>query len=72
MDADTREPLTAGKVIVNGNYSAMFSLNDDGSRDPQSVNRQVRAGAIVYGIGTVLRTVELDETDVTIELTIKP
>jgi hypothetical protein len=73
VDADTREPLTAGKVIVNGNYAAMFSLNDDGSFEiPNLLTGRYELEAIVYGIGTVMRTVELDETDVTIELTLKP
>jgi hypothetical protein len=73
LDAETHEPLNAGKVIVNSNYSAVFSLNDDGTFEiPNLLTGSYQLEAIVYGIGTVLRTVELDEKDASIELTVKP
>jgi len=72
-DADTREPFSAGKVIVNGNYAAMFSLNEDGMFTiPSLLAGSYELEAVIYGIGTVRRKVELVETNVSIELTIQP
>ncbi|HLQ77507.1 MAG TPA: hypothetical protein VK210_09135, partial [Terriglobia bacterium] len=73
LDADTHEPFTAGKVVINGNYSLTFPLKDDGSFDiPRLLPGKYVVDAVVYGIGIVGRTVVLDEQDQTIELTLGP
>jgi len=73
VDEETREPFSAGKVIVNGNFAAVFSLNDEGSFVISNLlTGSYDLEAVIYGIGTVHRKVELDESDVSIELTIKP
>jgi len=73
LDAVTREPFNAGKVVLNGNYSYQLSLNDDGRFDiPKLLPGTYEVEVIVYGIGTVSRTVILDEQDSTIELTLTP
>jgi len=72
VDGDTRAPFSAGKVMVNGNYSATFSLNDDGGFEvPRLLPGKYLLEAVVFGIGTVSREVILDEADVTLELSFR-
>jgi hypothetical protein len=73
LDAGTREPFNAGKVVVNGNYSYSAPLNDEGRFDiPKLLPGRYMVEVIVYGIGAVTETVILDEQDSTIELTLIP
>jgi hypothetical protein len=71
VDAETNEPFNAGKVVLNGNYSATVSLNEDGRFEVTKLlpGRYV-VEAVVFGIGTVSREVILDEVDVALELSV--
>jgi len=73
LDAETREPFNAGRVGVNGDYSANITFDDDGRFEI----RKLLPGTYVlevtaFGIGTVSRTVVIDEQGATVELTIGP
>jgi len=70
-DTDTHEPFNAGKIVINGNYGYPFLLNDDGKFDiPKLLPGSYFVEAIVFGIGTVSRTIVLDEQDTALELTV--
>ena len=70
-DGDTHEPFNAGKIVLNGNYGYPFLLNDEGKFDiPKLLPGSYLVEAVVFGIGTVNRTIVLDEQDATIELTL--
>jgi hypothetical protein len=73
VDGETGLPFDAGKVIVNSDQSLTFSLEPDGRFEvprllPGTYSLQVTA----YGVGTIQKTVVLDERDVSIELAIGP
>jgi hypothetical protein len=68
VDAETREPFNAGKIVLNRNYSASFSLDDDGKFEvPGLLPGKYVVEAAVFGIGTASREVILDEQDVALE-----
>jgi hypothetical protein len=72
-DGTSHEPFNAGKVVLNGNYSIAFSLNDDGTFEiPKLLSGSYDMEVIVFGIGALNRTVVLDEQDTTIELNLTP
>lgn len=69
--AETREPFSAGKVVVNGNYSRAVPLNDDGTFEiPKLLSGQYVLEATVFGIGTITKTVEVDRRNVLLELSL--
>jgi hypothetical protein len=71
VDGDSQEPFNAGKVVLNGNFSVTFSLNDDGRFEvPKLLPGKYVVEAVVYGVGTVSREVILDEADVSVDLSI--
>jgi Carboxypeptidase regulatory-like domain len=70
-DGDTHEPFNAGKIVLNDNFGFPFPLNDDGKFDiPNLLPGRYVLDAVVFGIGNVRLTVELDEQDTTLELTL--
>jgi hypothetical protein len=71
VDGDTHEPFNAGKIVLNDNFGFPFSLNDDGKFDiPNLLPGSYVLDAVVFGIGNVRLTIDLDEQDTTIELTL--
>jgi hypothetical protein len=71
LDGDTHEPFNAGKVVLNDNFGFPFSLNDDGKFDiPNLLPGSYVLDAVVFGIGNVRLSIDLDEQDTTIELTL--
>jgi len=72
-DSGTSEPFNAGKVIINGNYSMPFQLNDEGRFEiPKLLPGNYEVEVFVYGIGMVNLAVALDDQDVSLELTLAP
>jgi hypothetical protein len=71
LDGDTHEPFNAGKIVLNDNFGFPFSLNDDGKFDiPNLLPGSYVLDAVVFGIGNLRLTIDLDEQDTTIELTL--
>jgi hypothetical protein len=71
IDGETGEPFNAGKVMINGDYGAGVSLNEDGRFEvPKLLPGKYVVEAVVFGIGTVSREVIVDEQDVAIELSV--
>jgi len=71
VDGDTHEPFNAGKIVLNDNFGFPFSLDDDGKFDiPNLLPGSYVLDAVVFGIGNDRLTVELDEQDTTIDLTL--
>jgi hypothetical protein len=71
LDGETHEPFNAGKIVLNDNFGFPFPLNDDGKFDiPNLLPGSYVLDAVVFGIGNVRLTIELDEQDTTIELTL--
>jgi len=71
VDGETHEPFNAGKVVLNDNFGFPFPLNDDGKFDiPNLLPGSYVLDAVIFGIGNVRLTIELDDQDTTIELTL--
>lgn len=71
LDAVTKDPLNAGRVIVNRDYSLTFPLDDDGRFEIQKLLPGSYSLEIVaYGVGTETRAIELDDKDVELELSL--
>jgi hypothetical protein len=71
MDRELMQPFTAGKVVVNNDQSLTFSLNDDGRFEvPRLLPGTYALDIVVYGIGTISRTVELGDRDVELSLSL--
>jgi hypothetical protein len=71
LDGETHEPFNAGKIVLNDNFGFPFPLNDDGKFDiPNLLPGSYVLDAVVFGIGNVRLTIDLDEQDTTIELTL--
>jgi hypothetical protein len=69
VDADTGEPFTSGKVVINNDSSATVSLNDEGRFEVSKLlpgNYVVEV--IVFAVGVLNRTVVLDEKDIFVEM----
>lgn len=72
VDADTGEPFSAGKVVLNGNYSITFPLKNDGGFEvPKLLPGKYLVEAVVFAIGTVSREVILDEADAVADLSVR-
>jgi Carboxypeptidase regulatory-like domain len=71
LDGETHEPFNAGKIVLNDNFGFPFPLNDDGKFDiPSLLPGSYVLDGVVFGIGNVRLSIELDEQDTTIELTL--
>jgi hypothetical protein len=71
IDSDSRVPFEAGQVVVNGDLSRPFKINDRGQFEiPGIVRGRYSVEVIVFGVGSVSRTVDLDEADAELELTV--
>jgi hypothetical protein len=71
LDGETHEPFNAGKIVLNDNFGFPFPLNDDGKFDiPSLLPGSYVLDGVVFGIGNVRLSIELDEEDTTIELTL--
>ena len=71
LDAVTKDPLNAGRVIVNRDYSLTFPLDDDGRFEIQKLLPGSYSLEIVaYGVGTETRAIELDDKGVELELSL--
>ncbi|HET9943064.1 MAG TPA: carboxypeptidase-like regulatory domain-containing protein [Terriglobia bacterium] len=73
LDGMTGQPLDAGRVVVNNNHSQTFTLSDDGRFEiPRLLPGNYTLQIAAYSVGTVDRTVVLDEQDAVIEVRIDP
>lgn len=73
VDGDTREAMNAGKVMINGDYSATFSLDENGGFEVlRLLPGKYLVEAVAFGVGTVSREVVLGEQDATVALEIVP
>jgi hypothetical protein len=71
VDKDTGEPFSGGRVLVNGDDSYSFALNDEGRFEiPRILRGRYTLEVIVFGVGTVSRTVVLADEDATLEFTV--
>jgi hypothetical protein len=71
VDGMTGRPMDAGRVVVNSDYSLTFPLEEDGRFEiPRLLPGQYALNITAFGIGTVTRTVELDDKDVELDLAI--
>jgi hypothetical protein len=72
-DADTKEPFDAGRVVVNGNHSTSFPLNDGGRFEiPKLLPGNYDLEVFVFGVGSVKRTVVINGEDVSLDLSLGP
>ncbi len=71
VDTDTHLPMNAGRVVVNGNYSSAVPLDNDGRFEiPDLLPGSYAVEVFAFGIGTVSRTVVLEEQDVNLDLSL--
>jgi hypothetical protein len=71
VDSMTGRPMDAGRVIVNSDYANSFSLDDNGRFEvPRLLPGKYVLDVVAFGIGTLTRTVALDDTDTQLDLTI--
>ena len=71
VDGLTSVPFDAGRVIVNNDHSLTFPLEADGRFEIRKLlpGRYVLE-VVAYGVGTVSRSVELDDKDAELDLSI--
>ena len=63
--------MDAGRVIVNSDYANSFSLDDNGRFEvPRLLPGKYVLDVVAFGIGTLTRTVSLDDADTQLDLTI--
>ena len=71
VDAHTHEPLNAGRVVVNDSYTNAVPLDNDGRFE---ISKLLPGRYIVevfaFGIGTVRKTVVLEEQDANLDLSL--
>ena len=73
VDSETHEPLNAGRIVVNGDYSMTFPLKDDGGFEiPKLLPGNYVVEVNLFGIGAFSRTVHLEEQDAVLEWTTPP
>jgi hypothetical protein len=71
VDSMTGHPMDAGRVVVNSDHSFTFSLGDDGRFEvPRLLPGSYVLDIVAFGIGTVTKTVVLDDKDTQLDLTI--
>jgi hypothetical protein len=71
VDGMTGHPMDAGRVVVNSDQSFMFPLGDDGRFEvPRLLPGTYVLDIVAFGIGTLTRTVVLDDKDTQLDLTI--
>ena len=71
VDGMTGRPMDAGRVIVNSDYASSFSLDDDGKFEvPRLLPGKYVLDVVAFGIGTVTRTIVLDDKDTQLDLAI--
>jgi len=71
VDSMTGRPMDAGRVIVNSDYANSFSLDDNGRFEvPRLLPGKYVLDVVAFGIGTLTRTVSLDDADTQLDLTI--
>jgi len=71
VDADTHLPLNAGRVVVNGNYASAVPLDTDGGFEiSRLLPGKYTVEVFAFGIGTVSRTVVLEDQDADLDLSL--
>jgi hypothetical protein len=71
VDGQTGRPMDAGRVVVNSDYSYTFSLGDDGRFEvPRLLPGNYVLDIVAFGVGTVTKTVSLEDKDTQLDLTI--
>jgi hypothetical protein len=71
VDGLTGRPMDAGRVVVNSDYAFTFSLSDDGRFEvPRLLPGNYVLDIVAFGIGTISRTVSLEDKDTQLDLTI--
>jgi hypothetical protein len=71
IDGDSKEPFNAGKVAVNADLSRTFPLNDDGTFEVSHLlPGRYQVEVMVFAVGSVSRTVVIDDQDETLDLSI--
>jgi hypothetical protein len=73
IDSTTGVPFDAGRVIVNGDQSMTFSFEAEGRFEvPKLLPGTYSLQVIAFGVGTIQKTLVLDESDVNIDFAIGP
>jgi len=71
VDGMTGRPMDAGRVVVNKDYSNPFSLGDDGTFEvPRLLPGSYVLDVVAFGIGTLSKSVVLDDKDTDLDLAI--
>jgi len=71
VDGPTGRPMDAGRVVVNSDYAFTFSLGDDGRFEvPRLLPGKYVLDVVAFGIGSISKTVILEDKDTQLDLTI--